>query len=138
MGLSSYGENLKYEKLFKGTETLHDKFENLNNSYFYKNKPTAPSHEDRSIFKGLKDNIVKQVDPNNYQFYANKAKQVQLETQETCLKLIKKHVRKTGIKNVCIVGGYGLNVLANSLYVKNLSDCSYSLDRDWETDMFFY
>jgi carbamoyltransferase len=125
MGLSSYGENLKYEKLFKGTETLHDKFENLNNSHFYKYKPTTPSHEDRSIFKGLKDDIVKQVDPNKYQFYANKAKQVQLETQEACLKLIKKHVRKTGIKNVCIVGGYGLNVLANSLYVKNLPDCSF-------------
>ena len=116
MGLSSYGQNLKYEKLFNGTETLHDKFENLSGGSL---------HDDRCIFKGLKEKIVKQVDPNNYQFYANKAKQVQLQTQQACLKLIKKHVTKTGIKNVCIVGGYGLNVLANSLYVKSLPDCSF-------------
>ena len=116
MGLSSYGENTTYEKLFHDINTIQEKFETVNNLY---------SHEARSIFKGLQSKIIKEVDPNDYQFYANKAKQVQLETQQACLELIKNHVIKTGIKNICIVGGYGLNVLANSEYVKNLPDCNF-------------
>ena len=118
MGLSSYGENLKYKKLFKGSIALHNNFDNLY-------KPEVPTHEDRSIFKGLKDKIIKNVDPEKYQFYANKARHVQIETQQASLNLIKKHVNKTGIKNICVVGGYGLNVLANSLYVKSLPHCNF-------------
>lgn len=62
---------------------------------------------------------------NNFQLYANKAKQVQEQTQDVVLNIIKKYVDKTGIKNVCMVGGYGLNVVANNYYIKNLPDVNF-------------
>ena len=36
------------------------------------------------------------------------------------LKLVRKYVNKTGITNVCLTGGYALNVVCNSYLVKNL------------------
>ena len=44
------------------------------------------------------------------------------------LTLIKKWVEITGVKNICISGGYGLNVVANSYYVKHLPDCKFYFD----------
>lgn len=78
-----------------------------------------------SCFKGKKEEIINKVTKENYQKYANWAKQVQLETQRAALALIKKHVEKTGIKNVCIAGGYGLNIVANAFYIKNLPDVNF-------------
>lgn len=60
-----------------------------------------------------------------YQEYADLAKTVQIQTQEQCLKIIKKYVEKTGIKNVCICGGFGLNIVANSYYQKMLPDVNF-------------
>jgi carbamoyltransferase len=45
---------------------------------------------------------------------------VQKESQEVALNLIKSWIEKTGIKKVCISGGYGLNCVANYYYRKNL------------------
>ena len=41
------------------------------------------------------------------------------------LKLIKKYVEKTGIKKVCLTGGYGLNVVTNEYLIKNLPDVEF-------------
>ena len=45
-----------------------------------------------SCFYGHENKITDNINENNFQFYANKAKHVQLETQEQALKLIKKYV----------------------------------------------
>jgi carbamoyltransferase len=114
MGLSSYGEDLNYEPLFIDDVPLSHKFVSSDaglNSVVH--------------FADCTNLVEKNLTPENYQFYANKAKQVQLQTQEVALNLISKYVEQTGIKNVCIVGGYGLNVVANQYYIKNLPDVNF-------------
>ena len=78
-----------------------------------------------TCFKGSENEIISDITPENYQKYANWAKNVQSETQRVALETIKKHVDATGVKNVCISGGYGLNIVANSYYVKNLPDVNF-------------
>jgi carbamoyltransferase len=111
MGLSSYGENLNYEKLIVDGVALSHKFVSLNNSL--------------SCFSEFEHLIESNINEDNYQLYANKAKQVQTQTQEAALNLIKKYVELTGIKNVCLVGGYALNVVANNYYIKNLPQVNF-------------
>jgi len=115
MGLSSYGDNEEtYFPLFINNEIPISEYFTLMNDI-----------ENKTCFYGLEDCIQKDLTPSNYKLYANKAKHVQLETQKAVLKLIKKHVTATGIKNVCIVGGYGLNVVANNHYLKHLPDVNF-------------
>jgi len=116
MGLSSYGENLNYRPLFLGGTPIRNYFSEINTSW---NIPNA------SCFYGYENKIEKNITKENYQFYANKAKHVQIETQNEVLKLISKYVKKTGIDKVCLVGGYGLNVVANSFYIKNLPEVKF-------------
>ena len=39
--------------------------------------------------------------------------------------MINKYIEKTGIKNVCITGGYGLNVVANHYYITQFPDVNF-------------
>lgn len=113
MGLSSYGKKYTKENLF---------IENIPNT----NKFSFLNDTDNSVcFYNSESLITKNINSNNYKFYADKCKLVQIETQEQVLKLIKKYVKSTGIKNVCIVGGYGLNVVANNYYMENLSGVKF-------------
>jgi len=116
MGLSSYGENLNYPPLFLNGSPIRSYFSSINVNF---------SEPNCSCFFGEEDNITDNLTKNNYQFYANKAKHVQLETQKESLRLIKYYVEKTGINKVCICGGYGLNVVANNFYIKNLPDVEF-------------
>jgi carbamoyltransferase len=63
--------------------------------------------------------------PEEHKFYADYAFQVQKQTQEQVLNIIKWAVDKTGIKNVCVSGGYGLNVVANGYYISQLPDVNF-------------
>lgn len=118
MGLSSYGEDLDYPPLFdENSRSIDSMFEEID---FEKN-PGMPT----ACFRGCQDEITDKVTPENFQKYANWAKHVQLETQRAALQLIRKNVEKTGIKNVCISGGYGLNIVANAYYIKNLPDVNF-------------
>lgn len=114
MGLASYGKDLNYHSLFLNQSPIDQYFTMITTSF-----------GEISCFYDDVDKIVEKVDENNYQFYANKAKHVQLETQRVVLELIEKYVNETGIKNVCIVGGYGLNVVANNFYIKHLPDVNF-------------
>ena len=116
MGLSSYGRNKKYPALFLDNEPIINNFNSILN------------YRDEHDVVGFKDEehmITDNVNIDNYQYYADKAKHVQIETQKQSLKLIKKYIQKTNIKNVCIVGGYGLNVVANNYYIKNLPNVNF-------------
>lgn len=53
---------------------------------------------------------------------------VQKETQNHILQLIEKYVDETGIKNVVISGGYGLNCVANYYYLKNIKNINLYVD----------
>lgn len=52
----------------------------------------------------------------------NLAWQIQQDTQQLVGDMIQNAVEKTGIKNVCISGGYGLNCVANYYYKKRFPD----------------
>lgn len=114
MGLSSYGEDINYEPLFLNGYPIDNHFDQVH----------VKNVESLVCFNGLND-LSTQFDENNYQFFANKAKHVQVETQNAALNLIKKYVELTGIKNVCIVGGYALNIVANNFYIKNLPNVNF-------------
>ena len=58
----------------------------------------------------------------------NGAYELQQETQNHVINLIKKYTEETGIKNVVISGGYGLNCVANYHYLKNLKDINLYID----------
>ena len=116
MGLSSYGKNHDYPSLFLKGNPIPNYFNNLIN---------YDGEESVSCFKGEQNKITNDINKNNYQFYADKAKHVQLETQKEVLRLIKKYIEKTKINNVCIVGGYGLNVVANNFYLENLPNTNF-------------
>ena len=58
----------------------------------------------------------------------NGAHNLQQETQNHVLNFIKKYTEKTGVKNVVISGGYGLNCVANYHYLKNLKDINLYID----------
>jgi carbamoyltransferase len=116
MGLSAYGnKNKDYEKLFvDGFTPLdynfgHEFFEGLRaaNSLKLQNKST------------------KDITAKNYKEYANYAWHVQKETQEAVASMINMYVEKTGIKNVCITGGYALNVVANHYYITQFPEINF-------------
>ena len=104
MGLSSYGEDKKYE-------TLSEK--------------DFMEHANQCLFKDEQFKIKLELTKEDYQYHANRAKQVQLQTQNMVADLIEKYVNKTGVKNICLVGGYGLNVVANQFFLKKFKDCNF-------------
>lgn len=53
---------------------------------------------------------------------------LQQETQNHILNLIQKYTKETGVKNVVISGGYGLNCVANYHYLKQLNDINLYID----------
>jgi len=119
MGLSAYGEDKTYHPLFIDSTPIDMYFHHETNfGYYYP----------REIESRFSDTDLKReffIDQKNFQPYADRAKHVQIETQKAVLSLIKKYTEKTGIKNVCITGGYGLNVVANSFYVENLPELNF-------------
>lgn len=115
MGLSAYGQYSGDDKLFIGPVADERKFTYVNDYIA----------DGVTCFVDDSDLITYRISESNCSHYANRAKQVQIETQEQVLNLIKKHVDKTGIKNVCLVGGYALNVVANNYYIKNLPDVNF-------------
>ena len=114
MGLSAYGKNKKFKSLFI------DGVPNTNlfmNSFEVEDEPV--------IYKEYIHHQVTEVPQNNYSLYADFAFQVQKQTQEEVLRLVKKYVNKTKIKSVCVTGGYGLNVVTNEYLIKNLPDVDF-------------
>ena len=58
----------------------------------------------------------------------DEAHDLQQETQNYILSLIKKYTDETGVKNVVVSGGYGLNCVANYYYLKNLKNINLYVD----------
>jgi carbamoyltransferase len=61
----------------------------------------------------------------NYKFYADYCYEIQKQTQEVFCRLIQKGIEKTGIKKVCISGGYGMNIIANNLVLERFPDVDF-------------
>jgi len=116
MGLSAYGDKDKdYPKLFvDGFIPLdhyfgHESFETLRSTNYLK----------------LKNKSKKDITIKNHKEYSDYAWNVQKETQEAVASMINMYVEKTGIKNVCITGGYALNVVANHYYITQFPEINF-------------
>ena len=118
MGLSSYGKSSNSLKLFNDGRPLDYLFTH-SNFIDSINSPLLTNHLNK---------INKDINQNNYKFYANYAYKVQQQTQLEVLNLIKTYIQKTKITNVCISGGYGLNVISNYFLKKSLPSINFYME----------
>ena len=116
MGLSSYGKDKNFKSLFVNNIPISNYFIHGEGDF----KPVLLKEH---LNKNLKNS--RELKKDDYSFYADYSYQVQKQTQEVVLDLVKKYVDKTNIKNVCITGGYGLNVITNSYLVKSLPNVNF-------------
>lgn len=122
MGLSAYGNPAGYPDLFLRSLDP-DVYCVPHDSYFL--------HEQRGsfvipvVFRELNHLSSNGVPKKDYEVYADFAKHVQNQTQEEVCRMIQHWVHKTGIKNVVITGGYGLNVVANSYFIEKLPEVNF-------------
>ena len=113
MGLAAYGEDKDYPEFFNDKIPNTHLFAHLNDDNV------------STVYKKHYFDSVQKVEKNNYKVQADFAYQVQKQTQEQVLKIVKEKVEQTGIKKVCLTGGYGLNVVTNGYLVKNLPDVEF-------------
>jgi carbamoyltransferase len=112
MGLSSYGSKTNYSKFFnKNSQPIWNLF-------------TDETTNER-LFKGHENKVVKELTKENYKLYADYAYEIQTQTQEAVGNLIEKAIQKSGCTNVCVVGGYGMNIVANYYYTQRFPDVEF-------------
>jgi carbamoyltransferase len=112
MGLSSYGNRIPdFINFFD--KTIDEPIVLLNDA------------EERLFFNLIDNGKNVKITEDNYQFYADYCLEVQVQTQEAICKLVKNSIEKTGIKNVCISGGYGMNIISNHLLTKRFPNINF-------------
>jgi carbamoyltransferase len=117
MGLAAYGDKrAKYPKFFVDGS-------NVPIDYYFGHKKVAPTHY-QAVYKDFSQEP-EDFTEDNYQEYANLAYQVQKQTQEAVATLIEKAVKKTGESNIVLVGGYAMNVVANSYFIKRFPELKF-------------
>ena len=79
-------------------------------------------------YKNYKEKLQYPYNSKEWKQRVNVAHDIQQDTQNYILSLIKKYTEETGVKNVVISGGYGLNCVANYHYLKNLKDINLYVD----------
>lgn len=110
MGLSSYGSpNKLFKNLFLEKNTLNNNFFHTSSKEVQKFL-TTPS---------------KEIKEDNYKLHADFCYEVQQQTQKAVGDLIEDFIKKTGIKKVCISGGYGMNIVANYYYLQRFPDVEF-------------
>jgi carbamoyltransferase len=116
MGLSAYGNK---------TTTFPDLFVDkvIPNDFYFSHEYVQNQYA--SVFSSLQKNAVREVPKDSYQMYADYSWQVQSQTQEAVAELVRRAIERTGFKNVCITGGYGLNVVANHFLVTEFPDVNF-------------
>jgi len=73
----------------------------------------------------LQPNPDSKLTKENYKPYADFCKEVQIDTQTVVVKLVRKYLEKTGLHNVCMTGGYAMNIITNNLLVETFPDVEF-------------
>ena len=121
MGLSAYGHPEGFPDLF--IRPLDDSvFMVPQDSYFSFKKDRFNVLPVSNV--DLDSQQVQQVSSQDY-LHADYAKHVQTQTQEEVLRCIDYYVEKTGIQNVVVTGGYGMNIVTNSYLVEKMPECKF-------------
>ena len=79
-------------------------------------------------YKNHKEKLQYPYNSKKWKVRVDEAYHLQQETQTHISNLILKYTEETGIKNVVISGGYGLNCVANYHYLKQLKDINLYVD----------
>ena len=123
MGLAPYGEpNDNIPNIFNPNLNSASFYAPANNNFI---TPTYPNAAIVNDFCSTELLTPKGVEPKDYTRLKSRkdlSYKVQTETQEKVCDLIKFAVDLTGINNVAISGGYGLNCMANYYYLDQLKD----------------
>ena len=117
MGLSAYGKPKESEKLFLDSGVANDSL--------FTHEYSEEYMETVSVSSRLHQYATKDINIKNYNLYADYAYQVQRETESQVSALIEKTIKTTGMDKICITGGYGLNVVANSHYIKKFPNIKF-------------
>ncbi len=111
MGLAAYGDpNKQYPPLFIGSTPI-DQY------LTHESWMVAPATQNAKIL----DKVTKE----NHKQYADWANNLQRQTQQALNSLVQKYVRQTGVTDVIITGGYGLNVVANAYLLEQNPDVNF-------------
>ena len=113
MGLSAYGDKNIFKDIFDENYLVNNDIWTEDGWMFF--------YKDLFNYRITPDRLNK----DNYQIYADYAKHVQSQTEKAMMFLIQKATEKTKSKNICISGGYGLNVVSNNKYLKNFPDINF-------------
>jgi len=115
MGLSSYGESLNksFDLLgIDGRKLIMDYFSEEINLVDYLEFRTERSYT---------PNITK----SNHKKISDYCHEVQTQTTEYVCKIVGDAIKKTNIKNVCLSGGYSMNIVTNYELVKRYPDVEF-------------
>lgn len=122
MGLSAYGHPEGFPDLFVNCLDSdvflvpHDSYFDLDNY--------ARSHVKPVMNRELNEYATNEVTFEDT-LHADYAKHVQNQTQEEVFKCIDYYSTKTGIKNIIVTGGYGMNIVTNSYLVQLMPECKF-------------
>jgi len=109
MGLASYGKSFPTSRLMYDSVPIDSNFHTRQAHDILWG--STPGKHPMTINRELDSKQTNNITTDNYQLYADYAHQVQCETQQALGDLIEKYSDFSD--NICISGGYGLNVVAN-------------------------
>lgn len=115
MGLSSYGSSIPWMDL-SGSDTKHHI-----RKYFKDYEEILRAFDINQQIKSFKLDITK----NNYKFFADYCYEVQKQCQDEVIQIVNTYVEQTGIKKVCLSGGYAMNIVTNYELVKRFPDVQF-------------
>ena len=120
MGLSSYGSPVSKLKFFGEKISAVGAIKK-----YFKNYPKLLNY-----LIDFKDDVEYTMDitQDNYQFFADYCYEIQKQCQEEVCKLVEKYSTETGIKKVCVTGGYGMNIITNYELLNRFDDIEFYFD----------
>ena len=120
MGLSSYGNPTPELKFFNKNISAESSID-----LYFKRYPKLLDY-----MLNFNDNsgYHMEITNSNYKFFADYCYEVQKQCQEEVCKLVEKYSTETGIKKVCITGGYGMNIITNYELLNRFNDIEFYFD----------
>ena len=118
-----YVASVDYKELSVG-----EKFCTYSLMYGYNAQDGAGKIMGLAQYKNHKEKLQHPYNSKEWKQRVDDAYSLQQETQTHVLDLLQKFTKETGVKNVVISGGYGLNCVANYFYLKNLKDINFYID----------